>query len=73
MTDPNRIRDFDPATHAIIGYCGRCGHSAAVNLEPLEPEMTIPELRRRLKCTRCGSREVEMRIAYIAAGGYSHS
>ena len=73
MTAPNRIRDFDPATHAIIGYCGQCGHSAAVNLEPLDPEMPVPELRRRLRCAECGSREVEIRIAYIAAGGYSHS
>jgi len=63
MTAPNRIRDFDPAKHSIIAYCGRCGHSAAVNLEPLGPELPIPELRRRLRCTRCGTREVEIRVA----------
>ncbi len=73
MTDANRIRDFDPATHAIFGYCGQCGHSAPVNLEPLDPELPVPELRRRLRCAECGSREVEIRIAYIATGGYAHS
>ena len=73
MPEANRIRDFAPSTHAIIGYCGQCGHSAAVNLEPLNPELTIPELRRRLRCAQCGGREVEIRITYIAAGGYSHS
>ncbi len=73
MIDPNRIRDFDPAKHAIIGYCGGCGHSAAVDLDRVEPDLTVPELRRRLRCAECGSREVEIRIAYIAAGGYRHS
>ena len=73
MTAPHRIRDFDPATHAIIGYCGQCGHSTAVNLERLEPKLTVPELRRRLRCAEGGSREVEIKMAYIAAGGCSHS
>lgn len=50
-----------------------CGHSATVNLQGLDPELTIPELRRRLRCVECGSRQVESRIAYIAAGGYRHS
>ncbi len=47
MTDPNRVHYFDRATHAIIGYCGQCGHRAAVNLAGVEPEMTVPELCRR--------------------------
>ncbi len=72
MTGPNRIRDFDPSTHAIIGYCGQCGHNAAVDLNRLNPELPVPELRRRLRCTRCGSSDAEIWIAYIAAGGYQH-
>ena len=62
-----------PATHAIIGCFGQCSHSAAVNLEPLEPKMTIPELHQRLRCTKRGAKEANIRIAYIAAGGYRHS
>ena len=73
MTDPNQVRDFDRRTHAVIGYCGQCGHSAAVNLERLEPELPVPELRQRLRCGECGGRAVEIRIAYITTGGYLHS
>ena len=73
VTAPNRIRDFDPATHAIIGCFGQCSHSAAVNLERLEPKMTIPEPHQRLRCTKRGAKEPNIRIAYIAAGGYRHS
>jgi len=73
MTAANRIRDFEPAKHAITGYCGQCGHNAAVDLDRLEPELTIPELLRRLRCAECGGGEVETRIVYIAAGRYRHS
>ncbi len=73
MTTPNQIRDFDPAVNAIIAYCQECGHSATLDLEQLQPELTIPDLRRRLRCTECGAREAEIRIGYIAAGGYQHS
>jgi hypothetical protein len=72
MTAANRIQDFDPAMYAIIAYCGQCKHSATLNLERLEPKLTIPELRRRLRCTECGAGKVEIGIAYIAAGGYRH-
>ena len=69
MTSPNRIRDFDPGVNAIIAHCGECRHSATLDLELLQPELTIPDLRRRLRCTECGAREAEIRIGYIAAGG----
>lgn len=73
MTTLNQIKDFDPETQAIIAYCQECRHSATLNLGLLQPELTIPELRRRLRCTECGARQAEIRIGYIAAGGYQHS
>ncbi len=73
MTTLNQIKDFDPETNAIIAYCQECRHSATLNLELLQQELTIPELRRRLRCTECGAREAEIRITYIAAGGYRYS
>jgi len=73
MTAPNRIRDFNPQTNAIIAYCQECGHNATLNLERLEPDLTIPDLRPRLRCKECGAREAEIRIGYIAAGGYRYS
>ncbi len=73
MTAPNQIKDFDPATNAIIAYCRECRHNAVLNLGRLDAELTIPDLRRRLSCTECGAKEAEIRIGYIAAGGYRYS
>jgi hypothetical protein len=73
MTTLNQIKDFDPKTQAIIAYCGECRHSATLNLELLQSELTVPDLRRRLRCTECGTREAEIRIGYIAAGGFRYS
>ena len=72
MTAPNQIRDFDPAVNSIIAYCPACRHIATLNLEQLRPELTIPDLRRRLRCTECGARAAEIRIVYVAAGGFKH-
>ena len=72
MTAPNRIRDFDREKFSIIAYCQECRHSATLDMEQLQPELAIPELRRRLRCTECGARGAEIRIVYVAAGGYKH-
>ena len=45
--------------HVIIFYCGDRGHSAAVKLERLDPELTIPEPRNV-------SMEVRHRFALIS-------
>jgi hypothetical protein len=73
MAAPDRVRDFDPAKHATIAHCGGRGHSAVLDLNRLALELTVPKLRSRLRCAECGAREAEIRIAYIAAGDYSHS
>lgn len=41
MTAPNRIRDFDPATRAIIGYCGQCGHSAVSTMRREQDHLVV--------------------------------
>ncbi len=51
MTAPIRIRDFDREKFSIIAYCQECRHSATLNLRLLEPELTIPDFIRRLRCT----------------------
>jgi RNase P subunit RPR2 len=73
LKKPNRFRDFDPTSHAILAFCLQCGHTSKVNPLNVDAALTIPQLIRRLKCHHCNSKDIEIRITYTGAGGYSHS
>lgn len=45
-----RLRDYQQ--HAIHLWC-RCGHSASLYLADLDPELTVDQVRARLRCSRC--------------------
>lgn len=68
-----RVGDFEPAKFTIYAHCGDCGHGAPVDPEKVGQEVEIRTLPARLRCAECGSRAVEIKIAYVAAGRYSHS
>jgi hypothetical protein len=69
----NRLRDFDPAKFSILALCHTCRHQRVLDLSRLDPDLSIPDLRARLSCSACGSRDTSIRILWIAAGGYTHS
>ena len=66
-----KAQSFNPVTLADLAregrllwcYCLKCGHEREV--EPLslglDPAEAVPTVGRRLKCSRCGSREIETR------------
>lgn len=66
------LADFPPERFAIHAYCV-CGHGAQIDLEALQPTLTIDALRARLRCGACGGRDVSIRIWWTAAGGFKHS
>jgi len=68
----NTVDDFPAAAFAIVAFCERCARRAAVDRENLPPKVTIEALRRRLRCTGCGSRETSIRIVYTGAGGFRY-
>jgi DNA-directed RNA polymerase subunit RPC12/RpoP len=68
----NTVDDFPATTFAIVAFCERCGRRAALDRENLPPKITIETLRRRLRCTGCGSRETSIRIVYTGAGGFRY-
>ena len=51
----------------ILVYC-RCQHSAIVEtemlIEKLGPDYQVPRVADRMKCGKCGSKEVHTRPAY---------
>ena len=69
----NTLDDFPATTFAIVAFCERCGRRAALDRENLPPKVTIKALRRRLRCSGCGSRETSIRIVYTGAGGFRYS
>jgi hypothetical protein len=53
----------DARVHLTV-WCKACGHRSepdpAVQARRYGPETTVPERRRRLVCSKCGSRNVDM-------------
>jgi DNA-directed RNA polymerase subunit RPC12/RpoP len=68
----NSVDDFPATAFSILAFCERCGRRAALDRENLPPKVTIEALRRRLRCTGCGSRETSIRIVYVGAGGFRY-
>ena len=69
----NYLSDFPPDQFTISLFCGACDHRADLDREKVPGYMTVQELRQRLRCSACGSRECSIRIAYAGAGGFKHA
>jgi hypothetical protein len=56
----------------IFCWCNRCGHNAVLESEKLTlelgPEMPVPEVGARLRCSGCGSKDVASRPAWPSLG-----
>jgi len=68
----NTVDDFPATAFAIVAFCEHCGRRVALDRENLPRKVTIEALRRRLRCTGCGSRETSIRIVYTGAGGFRY-
>jgi hypothetical protein len=68
----NTLDDFPADAFAIIAFCDACGRSRPLERGALPEGLTIADLRRRLRCAACGSRETSIRIVYAAAGGFRY-
>jgi hypothetical protein len=45
---------------AWVVYCG-CGHQASVDVSKLPGDLAVPEIKHRLRCSKCGKRPSETR------------
>ena len=45
----------------VAAYCqeASCGHGASLNVDELPDEFPVPDVALRLRCSRCGSRNVK--------------
>jgi len=46
------------AVTKVMAYC-KCGHEVSIDVSDLPAEASVPEIRKRLKCTKCGDRPME--------------
>jgi hypothetical protein len=44
----------------VMAYC-RCGHTASVDVSALPDDVLVPDIKNRLRCTKCGERPMETR------------
>jgi DNA-directed RNA polymerase subunit RPC12/RpoP len=54
--------------HAVTATCEACGHKADVNVDAVPGTIVVPEARRRLRCSQCGSKRIDARPAWHTAG-----
>ena len=51
-----------PDSQVIYAVCDPCGRFEPFNIRKLDQGMTLGDLRRRLKCDRCGRRAEIRRV-----------
>lgn len=58
--EPSRLRDVAAHRYGLNAYCERCRHRSdldvAALIERLGGGCSIPALRKKLRCTKCGAR-----------------
>ena len=60
--------EYQPVTQelALEAHCHECGRMVLLELETLSlpPDLPVPALENRFRCTRCGSRKTSGRPHY---------
>jgi hypothetical protein len=72
MDAANTLDDFPAAAFAILAFCDACGRQVTLDRAALPQGLAVNDLRRRLRCAACGSRETSIRIIYTGAGGFRY-
>lgn len=53
----------------VVAYCLVCNHSADVLVDHLPEDTPVPSLKRRMRCSACGSRDIDVRPAWHRKDG----
>jgi hypothetical protein len=69
---PARLRDLFARGLEVFCWCNRCGHNARLPtarlIAQLGPDMPVPEVGARLRCSGCQSKDVATRPDWPAVG-----
>jgi hypothetical protein len=65
---PERLGQLARRGGAIFCWCNRCHHSARIDGHPLSlalgPDVPVPEIGARLRCSHCGAKDVATRADF---------
>ena len=71
MTTITTLSDCRGA-YTLKAECDMCHHGKILDLETLiaalGPDVTIPELRRKMKCAKCGAKAPNVRVQLMHDG-----
>ena len=52
------------AVHMVTACCEACGHKADLSVDDLPETMYVPDVAKRLVCSKCGSKQINTRPAW---------
>ncbi len=65
------IKDITASFH-LYAVCATCARMELLPtdrlIEDLGPETRLEDIRRRIRCNRCGERTADIRIVYVGPG-----
>lgn len=64
ITPPTVAKQLAAGFKTVMAHChaNRCHHSAVVPLADWPSETFIPDMALRLRCSKCGSKEIRMML-----------
>ena len=48
-------------TRSVEAECQKCKHTAVVNVDSLPPDLPVPDVGLRLRCSACGGKDIDTR------------
>jgi hypothetical protein len=75
MPQPVTLRDLIRDDKLLWVYCRDCGHERDVNPSnvPLPGDMPVPDVGKKMKCSKCGSRAIENEAGALSRGCGGHA
>ena len=72
MSDENQLSDFPPESFTIATFCESCGHQGHLDRDKVPDGVTVQQIPKLLRCSKCGAKEGSIPIVYTGAGGFRH-
>lgn len=73
---PARLGDLSSRGLSVFCWCNRCGHcgeiDGAVLAARLGPDVPVPDVGARLRCSGCGAKDVATRPGWPSPGQVTH-